>query len=90
MGVQIAAEVPQGDGAIEIMQVNADTMRVWLGCTTQWRAAVGLAGLVWLGLDYAAVDVVLRRLAPENPDTVFADIQVMEDAALEAFAEVMS
>lgn len=60
----------------------------FLACETQWRAIAGMmGGLVWLGLDYSAVDVVLRRLGFDDPDSVFADLQVMEDAALAVFAE---
>ncbi len=87
MGVQVAAEVSQDEGAFEVMQVNADTIRAWLSCGTQWRAAVGFARLIWLGLDYAGVDAVLRRLKLADPDSVFDDLLIMEDAALEAFAE---
>jgi hypothetical protein len=42
--------------------------------------------VVWIGLDYVAVDVVLRRMG--LGDEVFADLQVMERAALDVFAEV--
>lgn len=84
----VTAEVPRDDGAVEVMLTNADTMRAWLACATQWRCAVGMAGLVWLGLDYAAVDVVLARGSFADPDGVFADLQLMEDEALAAFGEV--
>ena len=47
-----------------------------------------MAGTAWLGLDYTAVDVVLRRAAVEHPEEVFADLMDMEAEALTAFAEV--
>lgn len=87
LGVTVAAEVPRDDGAVEVMLANADPMRAWLACATQWRCAVGVAGLVWLGLDYAAVDVVLARGSFADPDAVFADVQLMEDEALATFGE---
>ncbi len=46
-----------------------------------------MAGLVWLGLDYAAVDIVLRRSGTENADEVFGDLMLMEEAALAALWE---
>ncbi|KGJ19306.1 DUF1799 domain-containing protein [Paracoccus sanguinis] len=87
LGVTVAAEAPREDEAFEIMQANADTMRAWLACATQWRCAAGMAGLVWLGLDYAGVNVVLARGRVAEPDAVFADLQLMEDEALATFAE---
>ena len=65
------------------MQVWADNwpaVTVFLALATQWRVLLGMGGLVWLGLDYAAVDVVMRRLAV--PEGAFADIRIMEAAAL--------
>ncbi|ARE40914.1 hypothetical protein RGUI_2773 [Rhodovulum sp. P5] len=68
-----------------MMAVNWQSVCTFLDVETQWRAAAGLAGLIWLGLDYAGVDVVLRRRG--LPDSVFADLQVMETAALAALSE---
>lgn len=87
LGVAVSALVSPEDEGFEIMLANADTLRAWLACSTQWRVAAGMAGLLWLGLDYAAVDVVLRRLSVPEPDAVFADLQVMEDVALATLAE---
>lgn len=87
LGVTVAVDVPPDSEDFEIMKDNADTMRAWLASATQWRAAVGMAGIVWLGLDYPAVDVVLARGAFSDPDAVFADLQLMEDEALATFAE---
>lgn len=71
--------------AFEIMPANWTSIVAFLACETQWRAAVGMAGLVWLGLDYAGVDVVLRRL---GSDAAFEDLRRMEAAALRTFGEV--
>ncbi len=54
----------------------------FIACETQWRAVSTQAEILWLGLDYVAVETVLRRVAPEAD---FADIQIMERAALEVF-----
>jgi hypothetical protein len=47
--------------------------------------AVGPSGGQLTGLDYSAVDVVLRRR--KAADDVFDDLQVMELAALAAMGE---
>lgn len=81
---QISAE-PEG---FEVHPANWPSVCTFLACETQWRAVAGMAGgPIWLGLDYPAVDVVLRRSGAEDPDMVFADLQTMEDAALAVFAE---
>lgn len=51
-------------------------------CATQWRTGVNGA----TGLDYTAVLACIRqlRLKREDSDQLFADVRVMERAALEA------
>lgn len=70
--------------AFEVMAVNWPAVTTFLACETQWRCAATMAGLIWLGLDYTAVDVVLRRRGTEVD---FADLLLMEQAALDVFAE---
>lgn len=70
-----------------VMRSNADSLDAWLGCDSQWRIAAGMGGLIWLGLDYSAVDVVLRRAQVADPDAVFMDLQIMEGAALKVLSE---
>lgn len=66
------------------MCVNWPSISAFVACETQWRAAVGAAGeLVWTGIDYAGLDVVLRR--QNAPDRVFGDVRVMESEALKVF-----
>lgn len=48
---------------------------------TQWRIAVGFGVSAWLGLDYPAADVLMRR-TPAFAAVDFADLQVMEAEAL--------
>lgn len=90
MGADIAptADPHINPGSFEIMPVNWDSIKAFIACETQWAALATLTGAIWLGLDYQAVDVVLRRLG--LPDRVFEDLQVMEGAALEVFGEVQS
>ena len=67
-----------------VWDVNWDSLLAFLKLETQWRFAAGLK-LVRLGLDYAAVDVVLRRMC--DAAGLFDDVRTMESAALGAFAE---
>lgn len=65
---------------------NWPTLMAWLDLETQWRVTAGAKSLIWTGLDYAAVEIVLRRR--KHADHVFDDLQEMEKAALKAFAEM--
>lgn len=84
MGAEVAA--PRAED-FSVMRSNADSLDAWLGCDSQWRIAAGMGGLIWLGLDYAGVDVVLRRSRLKDPDTVFLDLQIMEGEALKVLSE---
>lgn len=86
--VEVAPADAEEDGAFQVWRANEDALIAWLAVETQWRIVSSMAGLIWLGLDYSAVDVVLRRL--KSPDRVFADLQDMELAALEAFSEALA
>lgn len=77
--------------------MQADTVEIWpeqqrawdifCAMTTQWRKSVGMAGVVFEGLIYEALDAVERRLPPDNnpetpaPHEVFRQLQTLEYAA---------
>ena len=65
----------------ELWPEHADAWNVYLGCATQWRCAMGVGGVLWLGLDYQGVDMVMRRyrISRKRLDQVFAEVQVMEE-----------
>ena len=71
----------------EVWALSEDSWRAWMACQTQWTATgAGLTDIAYLGLDYAGVDVVLRRL--RFNDAVFDDLQIMEAEALDVFVKV--
>lgn len=68
-----------------ILPENWPTVQAWMRVQTQWRVA-GMGTVI--GLDYSAVDVALRRARIEDPEgEIFAGLQVMEVAALEALQD---
>lgn len=85
MAVDATNVVSEQDGAFEVWQENWETLLAWLAVETQWRVVETKTGLKYLGLDYSAVDVVLRRR--QSLDHVFEDLQTMENAALAAFSK---
>ena len=64
---------------------NRESVLVFMSLRTQWRS--GFNGPT--GLDYAVLPEAWRRLkiAPDRRDAVFADLQVLEAAALAAIYE---
>lgn len=68
------------------MPANWSSLLAFLECQTQWRVAVGMAGIIWIGLDYAACAPVLAAIdvGPE----AFADLRYMEHSALPILNEV--
>lgn len=78
----------------EVWDINAEALSLFLAVQSQWRmlAVAGLGGgkIIWQGLDYVAVDVLMRRGQIDDPDgRLFSDLVLMEDAALAAFAEAV-
>ncbi len=68
----------------EVWAPNWPALSLFLAAATQWRTAATMAGVIWLGLDYTAVDVIARRLGVEAD---WLDLQEMEGAALPVLNE---
>nr|WP_245258663.1 DUF1799 domain-containing protein [Methylopila sp. M107] len=79
-------------------ETSADDFDVWapnwaavtafLALDTQWRVVARWGGgFVYLGLDYPAVDVVLRRRKAD--EATFDDLRLMEGAAIEVLNELV-
>jgi hypothetical protein len=68
------------DQALEVWPENWLPLQVLSAMQTQWRC--GPSGAI--GLDYTVLTEIWRRckVPPAQRDTVFRDLQVMEDAAL--------
>ncbi|PRD45422.1 hypothetical protein C5748_03840 [Phyllobacterium phragmitis] len=81
------SEDAEPEDHVEVWSECWNAFLIWLDCETQWRVAAGMSGFHWLGLDYTAVDVVLRRRNADN--AIFDDLRLMEAAALETFGEVV-
>lgn len=78
----IGDDVPTDD--FEVWPENAVVVELFCACQTQWvRSPNGKV----MGLNYAAVDVVIYRRRFSLDADGFAGLQVMELAALEALSE---
>lgn len=68
---------------IEVWAEHWPALEVFIACRTQWRVAAGAGGLVYLGLDYPALESVMRMRGIEDPAETLGHIQQMEAGALE-------
>lgn len=66
----------------EIWPENDLVLGVFLRCTTQWRHRPVGDGSMVTGLDYSAVESVLRMLGVKNRRDIFEDLRSMELAVL--------
>ncbi|MDQ0454657.1 DUF1799 domain-containing protein [Rhizobium paknamense] len=78
----LVVEVEEAGEVIHpVAACNWQSLTAFLACDTQWRVVgVGLGGMIWIGLDYTACDVVFRR--GHFADQAWDDVRVMEEAAL--------
>jgi len=79
---EILGDEAQDGGKFEVWPENCRTLNLFLECQTQWVAVAGLGGIAYLGLVWASVDALLRRERVKRARQVFADLRLMERAAL--------
>ncbi len=70
----------------EVFAGNWTSLSAFVTVATQWRVVATMGGLIWVGLDYPAVKMVLDHSGLPAP--VFDDLRVMENAALAVLNEV--
>ncbi len=91
LGVQIEDDkvVDEDGDAFKAWDTNQEPLWLFLSLQTQWRAVASMAGVFWIGLDYGAADILMRThsLGKKMRRRMFEELQLMERAALDAFAE---
>ena len=71
----------------EIWPENDVLLGIFLRCTTQFRHRPVGQGSIITGLDYAAVETVLRLHRIKNKAEIFDDVRAMEMAILQKINE---
>lgn len=61
---------------------NAEAVAAFALASTQWRVAGCMAGLVFIGLDYASAAIVIAAAGMTATPDLWSDIRVMEAEAL--------
>lgn len=71
----------------EIHDDNWNSFQIFTGLKTQWNIVAGFDRPYYTGLDYSAIDAFFNLLAipKKQRPALLADIQIMEQAALEVF-----
>lgn len=69
----------------QVLPENWAAVQLFLQCATQWRH--GGMTAVRTGLDYTAVEAVMRITGIEQPQDTFWRLRLIEDGALQALAD---
>lgn len=71
----------------DVHQDNWFSFNTFTQLKTQWQIAVGVGGMVYLGLNYTAVHAFLsmKQYTAEQIASLIDDIQIMEQAALAVY-----
>ncbi len=73
------------DPGLELWPECLPAVEVFMACRTQWRVA-GMDGMR-TGLDYAAVEAVMRMRRVRGKADCLSDVMVIEHAVLERWQE---
>lgn len=65
-----------------VWKENWRITEAFLAAATQWRVVATLDGLVWIGIDYAAVLPIVGSRNRRHTRELFAGLRIMELAAL--------
>lgn len=83
--IRAVARATGDDGDVcEVWEENWQSVMFFMDLGSQWRAVAGMAGFVYLGLDYAGVEAAMRMLGISRSDRqrLFQDVRRMEAEAL--------
>lgn len=78
----LLATLPDEPEEFEIWPENLQSLEVFLACSTQWN--VHFSGKAQ-GLNYPALEAVLRMQGCMEQQQIFEDLRAMEYAALDEF-----
>lgn len=70
-------------GSVDLWPEHIEAWNVFAACSTQWRIIAGPSSLFQQGLDYIAVESVMRMRGVTAQTDCFGQIQCIERGALE-------
>ena len=74
-----------GDADCGVWEENWSTVMFFAGLGTQWNVVAGMAGVMYVGLNYPSVESTMRmqHIPRGDQKRLFEDVRRMEAAALE-------
>lgn len=61
---------------------HVQALRVFDACATQWRILIGNSGAHYQGVEYTAVESVMRIMHVQDPSECLACVQLIEKGAI--------
>lgn len=81
-GIEEGRKQLEAEQVVIVDHENWEAYLVFLDCATQWRVAVTLGPLLLLGIDYAALEAVMRMRRVKDKRDVFKRVQLLEQGAI--------
>lgn len=82
MALGIKHHVPAEPQPFELWEEHATAFGVFRACRTQWRIVAGMGGAHYQGLDYTAMESVMRMQGIEPSAELLEQIQHIEAGAV--------
>lgn len=84
-----APKADEDDEKVQLAPHLLPVVKLFSRLRSQWRMLAGMGGLVYTGLDYSAVEPVMRLTACKTatPERLFDQLRTMEIAALQVLNE---
>ena len=72
----------------ELWRCCQRALSIFLQCASQWRTVASMSGVFRQGLDYTALESVMRLngVKPHKVAQLFADVRLIEQGALQQLA----
>nr|WP_281242931.1 DUF1799 domain-containing protein [Halomonas muralis] len=83
LGLDQSEQPAKQDSACEVWPEHWQALNVFLACRTQWRVIAGMGGVQYQGLDYTALESIMRMKGVDDTSAVLEQVQHMETGALE-------
>lgn len=81
--MEAARKKAKPEDVFHVFDDNWEVVLLFCRMATQWRIVVGMAGAIYQGIDYTALEAVMRMNRVKDRGRMWGGIQIMERAALE-------
>ncbi|WP_175474732.1 DUF1799 domain-containing protein [Vreelandella subterranea] len=68
---------------VEVWPDHLEALDIFQACSSQWRIVSGIAGAFYQGLDYTALEAVMRMSHVDSSGELLSQVRMIEAGALE-------